>query len=146
MGCNESNAAVSTTQWCTQKGGWGVETTLFWNRTLVFKVKCPNYASAVRAVISKQLWQNLPHIILKPNRLVGVVVRDVVISAGMDGSRGDAPPYQPFSNIFFDEYSFSIISNLFDDNMLYALSTHNRKCMDKVHHIWWNTQIYGQKI
>ena len=35
----------------------GVELPLppFQNRTLVFKVKCPNCASAVRAVISKQL-------------------------------------------------------------------------------------------
>ena len=42
------------------------------------------------------------HTVLKPNRLVGVVVRDSVISASMGGSRGDAPPpHQPFSNMFF---------------------------------------------
>ena len=29
-----------------------------------------------------------PYIILKPNRLVGVVVKDVVITAGRGGSRG----------------------------------------------------------
>ena len=75
-------------------------------------------------------------IILKPNCLVGVVVRDIVISAEMGGSRGNAPhPHQPFSNMFFDKYSFFIISNLFDNNKPYALSTHNRKSMNKMHHI-----------
>ena len=36
----------------------------------------------------------------------------------------------------FDEYNISIISNLFDNNKPYALSTHNRKCMNKIHHIY----------
>ena len=31
----------------------------------------------------------------------------------------------------FDEYNFSTISNLFDNNKPYALSTHNRKCTNK---------------
>ena len=76
------------------------------------------------------------HIEPKSARLVGAVVRDIVISVGMDRSRGDAPPHQPFSNMFFDEYSFFIISNLFDNNKPYTLSTHNRKCMNEMHHIW----------
>ena len=96
-------------------------------------MKCSNSANAVRAgaVILKQLQQNLPRIIPKPNWLVGVVVRDIVISAGMGGSRGDAPPYKPFSNIFFDEYSFSIISNFFDNNKPYALRLRNQLCITK---------------
>ena len=40
------------------------------------------------------------------------------------------PPHPPpaiFKHIF-GEHNFSIISNLFDNNKPYALSTHNRKC------------------
>ena len=39
----------------------------------------------------------------------------------------------------FDEYNFSIISNLFqvfDSNKPYALSKHSRKCANKMHHIF----------
>ena len=86
---------------------------------------------------------------LKPNRLVGVVLRDMVIRAGRGGSRrdvGDAfSPPAIFKHVF-DEYSFSIISNLFDNNKPYTLSTHNQKCTNKMHHIWLNTQNLGQKI
>ena len=35
-------------------------------------------------------------------------------------------------NYIFDKYNFSIISNLFDNNKLYALSTHNWKCAKKL--------------
>ena len=47
---------------------------------------------------------------LKPNRLVGVVVRDslIGIGAGMGGSTldvGNASPHQPFSKMF-DGYNF----------------------------------------
>ena len=73
----------NTVQWRTLEEVWGVEI------PLVSKVNCPK---AVRAVISKQLGQNLPRIILKPYRLVGIVVKDIAISAGMGGSRGDEPP------------------------------------------------------
>ena len=45
-----------------------------------------------------------------------------------------------------DVYNFSIISNLFDSNKSYALSTHNRKCGNKINHIWLSTQNQGQKI
>ena len=95
-------------------------------------MKCPNCESAVRAVISKQLGQNLPHIMLKPNRLVGVVGRDIVIGAGRGGSRGGRhiPPPAIFKHDF-DKYSFFIISNLFDNTKPYALRTHNRKCTNK---------------
>ena len=51
------------------------------------------------------------------------------------GSRGvgqGACIYPPaiFKNVF-DVHNLSIISNLFDSNMPYALSTHNRKCATK---------------
>ena len=69
---------------------------------------------------------------------VDVVVRDIVIRAGRGGFRGDvgdaSSPPAIFKH-FFDEYSFSIISNLFDKNKPYTLSTHNRKCTNKMH-IW----------
>ena len=116
------------------KGGWGVKPPLG-NQTLVFKVKCPNCASAVRAVILKQLRQNLPHIILKPNRLFGVVVRDIVIGAGRGRCGGCIPPPSILKHVF-DEYNFSIILNLYDNNKPYTPSQHNRKCANKMHRIW----------
>ena len=115
------------------RGVWGLNPPpLFFTPNFCFKVKCPNYASAVRAVILTQLRQNLPHIMLKPNRLVGVVVRDITIRAG----RRDASSIPAIFKHVFDEYSFFIISNLFDNNKPYALSTHNQKCVNKMHHIW----------
>ena len=64
---------------------------------------------------------------LKPNRLVGVVVRDIVIRAGRGGSKRDvgnaSSPPAIFKHVF-DEYSFSIISNIFD-NKPYALIIEN---------------------
>ena len=59
----------------------GVEPPPLLKPNFFFKVKCPNCASAVRAVISKQLRQNSPHVILKPNRLVGVVVSTAMAEA-----------------------------------------------------------------
>ena len=56
---------------------------------------------------------------LKPNRLVGVVVRDIVIRAGRGGSRrnvGDVYPPPAIFKYVFDEYSFSMISNLYRNN------------------------------
>ena len=35
----------------------------------------------------------------------------------------------------FDVYNFCIILNLFDKNKPFALSTHNRKCANKMHYI-----------
>ena len=43
-------------------------------------------------------------------------------------------------------YNFTIISNLFDSNKPYALSTYNRKCGNKMHYIWISTQNQRQKI
>ena len=40
----------------------------------------------------------------------------------------------------FDEYNLPIIANLFDSDKPYALSTHNRKCANKIHHICRSTQ------
>ena len=40
-----------------------------------------------------------------------------------------------FKNVFdVGLYNFSIISNLFDSDKSYALSTHNRKCANKILH------------
>ena len=50
----------------------------------------------------------------------------------------------PLSAIFkvvLNVYNFSIISNLFDSDKPSALSTHNRKCANKMHHILRSTQI-----
>ena len=44
-----------------------------------------------------------------------------------------------FENVF-DVYNFSIILSLFDSNKLYVISTHNRKCANKMHDIWRSTQ------
>ena len=76
---------------------------------------------------------------LKPNQLVGVAVRDIVIRAGRGGSRWNVGDAFSLPVIFIhvsDEYSFSITWNLFDNNKPYALSTHNRKCTNKMYHIW----------
>ena len=56
------------------------------------------------------------------------------------GDVGDASPPPAIFKYAFDEYDFPIISNLFDNNKPFALSTHNRKCTNKMHHIWCNTQ------
>ena len=64
------------------------------------------------------------YFILKPNRLVDVVVRDVVVSGSKSESRGDVgvhPPPAIFMHVF-DEYNFSIISNLFNNNKPQALT------------------------
>ena len=57
---------------------------------------------------------------LKPSRLIGVV-RDIVIRAGRGESKRDVEdsfsPPAIFKHVF-DEYSFSIISNLSDNNKL----------------------------
>ena len=69
-----------------------------------------------------------PHHI-EPKRLVGVVVRDIVISSNRGGSRGGVGDASPPPAIFkhaFDEYNFSIISNLFDNSKPYALSAKAR--------------------
>ena len=59
---------------------------------------------------------------------------------------GASPPPAIFKHAF-DEYNFSIISNLFDDNKPYALSTHNRKCTNKMHHIFGKAlRIRGKKF
>ena len=55
----------------------------------------------------------LPHIILKPNQLVGIVVRDIVMKAGRGGSRGCGgciPPPAILKHVF-DLYNFFTISN-----------------------------------
>ena len=41
---------------------------------------------------------------------------------------GDASPSPTIFKHAFDQYNFSIILNLFDNNKPYALSTHNQKC------------------
>ena len=59
----------------------------------------------------------------------------ILKEANSGGMSGMHPPPAIFQHVF-DEYKFFIISNLFDNNKPYALSTHNRKCTNKMHHIW----------
>ena len=59
--------------------------------------------------------------------------------------RGMHPPTSRFQKCF-DAYNFSVISNFFDSDKLYALSTHNRKCAKKMQHIWRSTRNWGQKL
>ena len=40
---------------------------------------------------------------------------------------------------------FQYISSLFDSDKPYALSTRNRKCADKMHHIWAKRTELGSK-
>ena len=50
-------------------------------------------------------------------------------------------PLPAIFKVVLNVYNFSIISNLFDSDKPYALSTHNRKCANKMHHILRSTQI-----
>ena len=52
--------------------------------------------------------------------------------------RGTHLPPVIFRTVF-DAYNFFIVSNLFDSNKPYALSTHNRTCANKIHHIFGET-------
>ena len=51
-----------------------------------------------------------------------------------EGCGGCILPPAIFKHVF-DEYS-SIISNFFNNNEPYTLSTHNQKCTNKMHHIY----------
>ena len=46
----------------------------------------------------------------------------------------------------FNEYSFSIISNLLNNNKPYALSMRNHECMKKMHHIGETLRFQGKKF
>ena len=59
-------------------------------------------------------------------RIQGVKMRDMHL-----------PPVI-FKTVFY-AYNFSIVSNLFDSNKPYPLSTHNRKCANKIYHIFGET-------
>ena len=50
-------------------------------------------------------------------------------------------PLPAIFKVVLNVYNFSIISNLFDSDKPSALSTHNRKCANKMHHILRSTQI-----
>ena len=52
-------------------------------------------------------------------------------------------PLPAIFKVVLNVYNFSIISNLFDSDKPSALSTHNRKCANKMHHILRSTQIIG---
>ena len=55
------------------------------------------------------------------------------------------PPYS--FNAVFDEYNFSIISNLFDNNHLYALSTHKSKmCEQNVSYLVKDLELEAKKL
>ena len=50
-------------------------------------------------------------------------------------------------NAVFDEYNFSIISNLFDNNHLYALSTHKSKmCEQNVSYLVKDLELEAKKL
>ena len=80
-----------------------------------------------------KLMQNVSFV----NHFVNTVMYQGRIQGGMWGMH--PPPSAIFKHVF-DEYNFSIISNLFDNNKPYALSTRKGKCTNKMHHIWCNTQ------
>ena len=91
----------------------------------------------------------------KPNWLVGVVARDIVIREGRVGFRRDVGDASHPPTIFkhvFDEYSSSIISNLFDNNKSYALSTRNTaenvrtKCIIFGKHSDLGAKIFKQNL
>ena len=67
---------------------------------------------------------------------------------GRGGSRGRCggciPPPAIFKHVF-DKCSFSITSNLFDNNKPYALSTHNQKCTSKMHLFGETLKFRGKK-
>ena len=42
----------------------------------------------------------------------------------------------------FDVYNFSVVSNLFDSDKPYALSTHNQICANKMHHSFFYLVVY----
>ena len=51
-----------------------------------------------------------------------------------------------FKNAFdVSLYNFFIISNFFDSDKPYALRTYNRKCVNKMRHIWQSTQNLSKK-
>ena len=50
-------------------------------------------------------------------------------------------PLPAIFKVVLNVYNFSIISNLFDSDKPTALSTHNGKCANKMHHILRSTQI-----
>ena len=50
-------------------------------------------------------------------------------------------PLPAIFKVVLNVYNFSIISNLFDSDKPSALSTHNEKCANKMHHILRSTQI-----
>ena len=55
------------------------------------------------------------------------------------------PPYS--FNAVFDEYNFSIISNLFGNNHLYALSTHKSKmCEQNVSYLVKDLELEAKKL
>ena len=54
------------------------------------------------------------------------------------------PPPANFKNVF-DEYNYSLISNLFDKNKPYALSMHNRKYAKKMHYVLAKHSELGSK-
>ena len=55
-------------------------------------------------------------------------------------------PLPAIFKVVLDVYNFFIISNLFDSDKSYALSMHNRKCANKMHHILRSTQIRVKQL
>ena len=53
----------------------------------------------------------------------------------------DMRPLPAIFKVVLNVYNFSMMLNLFDSDKPSALSTHNRKCANKMHHILRSTQI-----
>ena len=66
-------------------------------------------------------------------------------SRDQGGCGGCIPPPSDFKK-FLGRYNFFIISNLFDYNNSYALSTHNRKCANKCVIFGEALRIRGKKF
>ena len=60
---------------------------------------------------------------------------------------GDASLLPTIFNVIFDEYNSYIISNLFDNNQSYALSTHKSKvCEENVSYLVKDSELGAKKL
>ena len=94
------------------------KTNLVWNGKFLVWNGC-----GMEEILQNGIWKNrIPfHSIACP-----AYRQERIQGGGMWGMH--LPPPAIFKHVF-NEFNFSIISNLFDNNKSYALSTHNRKCV-----------------
>ena len=108
------------TQWHTQ-GGFGGLKPLSFQTKLAFLSEVSKLCKCSMCCYFNTAVTKFADIMLKPNQLVGVVVRDIIIHAGRSETWRDASSPLAIFKHDFDECSFSLISNLFDNNKSYAL-------------------------